>query len=125
MVAMNSTRDTGDASGGASAGGAVASAGGVSLRVRVIGLVAMALMPALAGVAWYVADDQDQAVEAAFEKAGVLADPTAASRQWVLDDSRLKLDAVAERHSRGADAACVEAPEPDGRQFLAVTPPQR
>jgi PAS domain S-box-containing protein len=125
MVAMNSTRDTGDASGGASAGGAVASAGGVSLRVRVIGLVAMALMPALAGVAWYVADDQDQAVEAAFEKAGVLADSTAASLQWVLDDSRLKLEAVAERHSRGADAACVEAPEPDGRQFLAVTPPQR
>ena len=122
---MNTTRDTGDASGGAKAGGRVAPVRGASLRARVIGLVVMALLPALAGVAWYVANDQDQAVKAAFEKAGVLADSTAASLQWALEDSRLRLQAAAERHSQGADAACVEQPEWASLQSAALTPPQR
>jgi PAS domain S-box-containing protein len=111
MPVMTTAHESGSGS-GAAPGLPVPAAGTVSLRARVLGLVIVALMPALLASAWYLARDAEQAQDAAYEKAGVLASTTASALQWILDDARDALERALPVGGPAEDSMCPAAQAP-------------
>jgi PAS domain S-box-containing protein len=82
-------------------GGRVAS----SLRLRVLALIVVALLPALAGSAWYLVREAKAARQAAFGDAALLARSAAQALRWTLDDAQATLEAASWRRDVRALAA--------------------
>ena len=67
------------------------------LRTGLLLMLAIGLLPAIAGTAWYLRQLRDIAVQDAFEQAIVVAGGTSERLRWMLQDAQGMLAAVASR----------------------------
>jgi len=76
------------------------------LRAGLWLLLAIGLLPALAGTVWYLVQLRDLAMRDAFAKADLMANGTAAALHWQVQDAQVLLAAAAQRpRLRAFDAA--------------------